>query len=156
GGIGRRFPDFLARFRVQGDDAGILAADVDEEQATLDGWRRRDAEESLRRLVVVGQRAIPNFLARCQFQAVHLALRPECVDVLPWDQWWGGGAGVEIEIVHVFGGICELPLLLAVGSVEAFDNSLVAHAMEEDQSAARHDRAAPAFADGALPGDTRA
>src|SRR5205085_5930436 len=70
GAVTGRLPDLLAVVEMEGDDAGVLAADVHQHPAVADDWRGADAEVAAGHLVVLEQRAGPDLGAFVESQAV--------------------------------------------------------------------------------------
>src|SRR5206468_3781032 len=97
----------------------------------------------------------PHLLAFFQRQAMQDALGAERDDVVAGDHRRGARAMHAGLAIDEFGGIREFPHRLAIAGGNAFDDLVVANAVEDDRAIAGHDHAAKAVANFALPDDFR-
>ena len=153
GRIAGRTPGFLAAGQIEGDDARLRTANVDEDEVVVNDRRRADAEVAGWRLVFLRHQARPDLLSVRERQAMERPLGAKRDELVAGDHWRRARAVPFAELVLIGGRIRELPRRFACGRTQAFDDFLIADAMEEDQAIARDDRPAVAFADVTLPND---
>src|SRR5262249_33821377 len=155
GPVAAGLPEFLPAGRVEGDDARLFAADVDQHALALDERRGAGPEEVLRHIVGLHEVLAPALLAVLHRPAAEGAVAAEGEHISAGD---GGGAASAValaEVVAVFCGVGFLPDRLAGVGSEALDHLVVSDAVKQDELATGHGDGGVALADVALPGDSR-
>src|SRR5262245_26672784 len=146
-------PQFFTGGFVQGNDpcARLFAADVDKETVAFEQWRSCDAEEPLARLVVLGEGAVPHFCAVCEVQAMELTGGAERVNAVVRNERRGSRAVPFAVVVVIRRGVGEFPVRFARRGIEAFDDFVVAGAIEDNEPVSRNHGSTVALADRLLP-----
>ena len=149
-------PDDAALARVEGDDAGLGAADVRDHPAALDERRAGGAEEALRHVELLRGLVRPQHVAAFDGGGTQLALCAERIDDPVGNNGHGARSLVEAEIVAVRRRRAALPLGRPARRIDRLDDLAIPDPMEKDDVVADDHRAAQSLPDLLPPDDRRA
>src|SRR5262249_37321165 len=161
----------LAGALVEGDDTGAVAlesgevdlvtagraaADLHDQQVSLDDRGAADAEEVLHHPVVLPRVHLPERLAAGGAPAVQHSLRAVKVDALAIDDGATARAVAVAVAVLVVGLVLEFPVELAGSGIKTTEARLVLDAVEQVEFAVLDRRCAVALAGALGPDDAEA
>jgi len=126
------FPKDFAGERVEGDDSGTVAADVEDNGVALDQRRAGDAEEAFGSVEIGLGVEVPNLFSGGEVEAGQDAFSAVSVNVVIGNGRCGARTFIKAEIVSVGGGIIETPESFACVGIEAFNGFFVIDAMKEN------------------------